>query len=449
MRKLFATLNQRRRPEDVAQMIVERLGDNLSPDERKTLKPAARGSLKNRLFGYTSMLEEFVRPAGFKRQVAVAVQLFENVPRLNDEECDDPNAVESFVRAASAEIKKAFGENDFRSGRLNHLARESANLDLSRRRYNKLFRLLARMESKLLRHARESRKCEFQIVGKSGLASKLSFDEFATDENSACFIAYLTARANLRSEFTIDGQQRAFDEIARMLLARCRTSETANWWAIAHAFPSREVLAHLSDEEKGALLGRWFEILKDVADLLEETWAKSNINRETMVVRRGNDSSTWNNTAGAWNRARDNWIALLYGLGMENVLEQFCFGKVLRLMAADVVAWHKMVGNTLDPNTSVWAELPLPWEVLAGKAVCTRATIEAVCRKHNLDAEKSGWTHPRPRTQVAEFRPTPEFVHGVTVNNPLLAKLLKQAGYFSGKKVKVYAGSNADEYKQN
>jgi len=272
--------------------------------------------------------------------------------------------------------------------------------------------------------------------GKSGFGSSLSWESFAADEESACFIAYYAARCNLRSEFTIAGQQKPYDEIAEMLLSRCRENATTNWWAIAHVYPSQEVLMHLSDEQKGELLGRWFTVLQEIAILLEETWKKSQIKRETMVVRRGNYSSTWNTMASAWNRARDHWIALLYALGMETMLEEICPGNVLRLMAADVVAWHYRTGGKLDPNTHVWNELPLPWEVLAGEQVCTRQTVEEICRKHDLDPEKSGWSMPRPRNRVAQFRPTPELVHGITVGNPYLATFLRKAGFFSGKHIK-------------
>lgn len=136
--------------------------------------------------------------------------------------------------------------------------------------------------------------------------------------------------------------------------------------------------------------------------------------------------------AGAWNKARDNWINLLYALGLEFVLEEVCPGKVLRLMAADVVAWHRSAGQTLDPNTQVWATLPLPWEVLAGTATCTEDLVTAACRNAGLDPVKSGWVAPRLH-HVATFRPTPELVHGVSVGSPYLARILRQRGAFSGK----------------
>ena len=50
-------------------------------------------------------------------------------------------------------------------------------------------------------------------------------------------------------------------------------------------------------------------------------------------------------------------MALLYALDMDEVLDQMCPGKVLRLMAADVAFWHRAVGGGLEPDTAVWAEL--------------------------------------------------------------------------------------------
>jgi hypothetical protein len=118
---------------------------------------------------------------------------------------------------------------------------------------------------------------------------------------------------------------------------------------------------------------------------------------------------------------------------MTEELDLMCFGKVLRLMAGDVAAWHLMLGGELEPDTKVWSEVPLPWEVLSGEAVCTRAMVEEICRKHGVDPEKKGWT-AAPQKKVVEFRPTPELVHGVTVSNPQLAAAIKKAGWFSGKR---------------
>lgn len=433
MKELFDSLNKRRRPEDIAQVVLEQLAGHLNKSETALLQRAAQGSLKQRLFGYTSMLQDFARPVGMERQVRKASDLFSSAPFLMPHQYADAEALESFVRQISTEIRKEFGRSDFRADRLSHFARQEAGLDLSRRRYNKLFRHLMRLEAKLHQLVREQKKLELTKIGKSALASQLPWKDFSSNLNAACFIAYLTARSNLRSEFTISGQQRPYDEIAEMLFSRCRTDTKSNWWAIAHVFPSREVLVHLTEEQKGTLLGRWFSILQEIAGLLEEVWNNSEIDRRTMIVRPGNDSSTWNNTANAWNKARDNWIALLDALDMNAVLDTVCFGKVLRLMAADVAAWHRLSGGGLDPGTSVWNDLPLPWEVLNGEKQCPRALVEEVCRRYGVDPVKSGWAAAKSFSTISAYRPTPELVHGVVVTSPFLATVLRQAGYFSGK----------------
>lgn len=69
----------------------------------------------------------------------------------------------------------------------------------------------------------------FTKVGKSGLAHILSHEDFFKDSDTACFIAYYVARSNLRSEFTIYGQQRPYDQIADMLFKRCRNNAKTNW----------------------------------------------------------------------------------------------------------------------------------------------------------------------------------------------------------------------------
>ncbi len=434
--ELYQSLNQRRRPEDVAHMVLEFQKSSLNSEEAVLLKRAAKGSLKEHVLsfaGYTSMAQDFKRPVGAERQVKKAQEIFRIASDMSAAQCSDPAAVERFIQWAGTTIKKTFGRNDFKADRLNRAQRETAGLDLSKRRYNKLFRHLERMEAKLRKLTRELRKFEFTMIGKSLLASKLTWEEFQRDGDAACFIAYYTARCNLRSEFTISGQQRPYDEIADMLFKRCRGT-TSNYWAIAHVLPDREVLDHLSAQQKGELLGRWVEILRNVAGLLKEVWDSSSMDRAGMVVRRGNDSTTWNNTASAWNKARSSWISLVYALGMDDLLDTFCPGKVLRLMAADVVAWHRQCGGDIDPDTRVWNDVPLPWEVLneSESPICTRATIEEACRRHGVDPIKKGWSMPRPERTVAAFRPTPELVHGVAVSSPYLATILRKAGWFSG-----------------
>jgi hypothetical protein len=320
---------------------------------------------------------------------------------------------------------------------LNGEQRTAQGLDISRRRYNKLFRLLGRLEAKLRTYMREMRKYDFTRVGKSRLATRLSRAEFSKDPATAAFVAYFAARCNLRSVFTNTSQQRPYDEIADMLFQRLkRQPAQTNWWVVAHVFPDPEVLARLSDGQKGELLGRWLVLLRDIAALLREVWQASDIRRDTMIVQRGNDSSTWNNTANAWNRAREAWVALLQSMGMEAELDAMCFGKVLRLMAADVARWHQLGGGGLDPVTFVWGDLPLPWEVLSGETSCTRRQVEEVWRRHGVDPVKKGWVAAPPERRVEQFNPTPELVHGVVVTDPSLARILRRAGWFSGQKVR-------------
>ncbi len=455
--KLYKTLNERKRPEDVAEMVFELTKNSLTNKERLILEQATKGSLNNKLSGYTSMLQTFAEAKGAGKQVSKAIEIFKLEPS-NEVDYNDQNNIEAFINYVSPIIHKQVGENDFKKSRLNKSQRKEINLDLSKRSYNKKWRLLKRLEEKLQKFIRENKKIEFQKIGKHGLAHTLDFDTFSSDLNTACFIAYYNSRCNLRSAFTNTSQEKPFDTICEMLLNRCKgettkpfdflkiskpeSSNNTNWWAISHIYTSQEVLSKLTDEQKGLLLGRWTSILQEIAALLDEVWSVSNINKQSMVVKKGNDSTTWNNTAGAWNKARDNWMNLIYSLGLDYILDDICFGKVLRLMAADVVAWHLSTGGKLDPNTEVWNKLPLPWEVFQNKAACNKDLVIQYCKEAGLDPEKSGWIAPRIHS-VAAFKPTPELVHGVAVSNPFLATVLKRHKYYSGKNVNpIYPEKN-------
>ncbi|HEX8412819.1 MAG TPA: hypothetical protein VF637_02895 [Sphingomicrobium sp.] len=93
------------------------------------------------------------------------------------------------------------------------------------------------------------------------------------------------------------------------------------------------MLARLTEQQKGKLLGLRFAILSELAERLEDAWRRTDIDLSTMIVRRGNDSSTWNLFAGAWNPARDHWIALVKALGIDALLDQMLPGKVMRPMS--------------------------------------------------------------------------------------------------------------------
>ncbi|SHE69193.1 hypothetical protein [Chryseobacterium sp. OV279] len=430
--ELYNTLDQRRRPEDVAEMIVDLLKDDLTKSEHSVLEKAAQGSLKRSVYGYTSMLETFGTAVGAEKQITKAVEIFK-ISENKKSDYNNAENIELFLNQISPLIRKSVGQNDFKSDRLNKAERKEAGLDISKRNYNKKWRLLKRIEKRLYQYIQESKKIEFQKIAKHGLSHTISQQDFNADLNTACFIAYFNARSGVRSTFTNQSQERPFDEICEMLFNRCKEYPgRTQWQAVSYMYTTGEVLKHLTDEQKGSLLGKWTYILQEIAEFLAQLWTENDIKRKTMAVQRGNDSTTWNNTAGAWNKARDSWMNLIYALGMEYILEDLSFGKVMRLMAADVIAWHLSTGGKLDPNTEVWNAVPLPWEVFQGKEFCNKKMIVEACRKAGLDPEKSGWIAPRTH-QVSQFTPTPELVHGVTVSNPFLASVLRKNKYFSGK----------------
>lgn len=430
--ELAGSLRKRMRPEDVAELIEKALSGSLSPHEERTLRRASTGALSKK-WGYSSMPEQFRAVCGLQSQLATARELFPGIEAPVGQECDQPLVVSEYIGRASRVIAKEPGQSDFLAHRLNRSGRNASGLaGLSKRQYNKRFRLLSRMERKLATLEREILKREYGIIAKSRLASRLTEADLG-DRETVCFLSYFTARSNLRSVFTNRPQDRPYDEIADMLFNRCRRNPTTNWWAIAHVYPNAEVLSHLSDKQKGQLLGIWYGLLRELAEMLKEVWEKSRFDRKSMIVKKGDDSSTWNGTAGAWNKVREAWIELLFSMGIGDLLEDFCPGKVLRLMAADVAYWHRITGGGLEPDTAVWAELPPPWEVLNGQMPCTAQMVETACQRHGVDPIKKGWIAPKPDRVVAKFRPTPELVHGVEVIHPVFATILRKAGVFSGK----------------
>ncbi|QES51846.1 hypothetical protein DEJ50_32345 [Streptomyces venezuelae] len=440
LRELHASLSLRKRPEDIARLIQDlHAAQGAEPDEvtETALAKAAENSLLNLWYGYTSMREDFARPVGAQRQLARMTSLFTDVPELPlpDGAGDDPARIEAAIRRAGASIGRAYGQNDFGMDRLDRAERTAAGLgEISKRQYNKRFRLLRRMEAKLARLIHEQRRREVTMTGKGALAHVLPYGLFAADPDTAAFIAYITARGYTRSIFTNGRQSQAYDEVAEALFQRLRAQpERTCWPAVAHVHPTPEVLAEVSDEDLTHLLVRWNGFLRQVADQLEAAWNRHPLERKTMIVRRGNDSSTWNQAAQAWNTARAHWFAILFELGQEEILDRFCPGKVPRLMAADVAYWHRMSGGGLHPDTYIAADLPLPWKVLRGEEECPRSLVEAVCARHRRDPVAGAWTAPRPTAEAVASRRTPELVHGVAVADPLMASALRSAGVFSGK----------------
>lgn len=55
---------------------MQLLDEKLNPEQTQTLEQAARGSLRQNVYHYTSMLQTFVRPVGVQTQVVTAQELF-------------------------------------------------------------------------------------------------------------------------------------------------------------------------------------------------------------------------------------------------------------------------------------------------------------------------------------------------------------------------------------
>lgn len=439
MNNLYDSLQRRLRPEDVAHIILELnvLFPNTNEERelKNSLERIAKHSLSRGVFKMTSMMQDFFRPVSLDRQTNKANELFESAYNVD---CTNVDEVLELIRHISKEIKKNFGKSDFLNDRLNRKSRKRKGLDISKRRYNKLFRFLGRFEEKVKRYSIEVRKYNATRIAKSSLAFRIPKKDFFVSIAAACFVAYFTARSNRRSVFTNKSQDRPFDKCSKMLLDRFkRNPRRAGWRIISYVMPDIEIVSKLTEKEKMNLLTIWLEILNDISDLLKKTWESNKFNRSTMIVKKGDDSSTWNSLAGAWNSARRSWISLMHALGMEDTIKKLCFGKVMRLMAADVAYWHRSSGGELEPDTLVWTELPLPWEVFSGRRSCSQSTVERICKKHNVDPIKKSWTFPVQKRNVVPFKLTPELVHGVVVSHPELANILRKAGWFSGKSARL------------
>lgn len=281
LQPLYDTLRQRRRPEDVADMLLPLLQDRLTPLQTLTLRKAATHALRHSEWQYSAMASTFRQPVGAARQLQKTAELFQQVPPAGLR-AEVPAEVEAFLQAINPLLGKQVGHHNYRADRLDRAARVAAGIDLSKRQYNKRFRAVRHLEEKLQTMLVEQRKAHFEQVAKHGLAHELSYEVFARDVDSAAFIAYYTARCNVRSEFTISGQQRPYDEVADMLFQRCaghkpstvarwlgaapsQPAASANWWAIAQVYPAPQVLASLTSEQQGELLGRWTTLLQEVA----------------------------------------------------------------------------------------------------------------------------------------------------------------------------------------
>ena len=432
-RKLAEVLSGRVPPETALALVLDAFGDTFSPADRALVLPIASAR------AYRSEMPPVFDPvAGVFGPLATLCALT-GVARPARAAAADPAFVRGALDRARTGLGMSEGRADYKHDRLDRAARKAQGMWMSRRRYDKLFRLVGKIESETSEMADQSALFELGRFAKIGFAPRIDAARLVADPAAASFVAYYTANLARRSVFTAGKQARALDTVAARLLERC--GPESDWYSVAHVFPRADVLARLADAQRLALLDMTLAVMGDAAARLEACVARNSLDMVYMTVARGQDSSTWNALGGAWNRARDFWLALVWSTGNAAFADAFLPGKVMRLMAADVVAWHRSIGEGVHPDTLVWDRLPKPWDVVAGRATCTRAQVEAACAACGVDAAASGWAAPRARAQVVEWAPTPELVHGVAVDHPALAKFLRHIGVFSGKEIRLGAGA--------
>lgn len=267
--------------------------------------------------------------------------------------------------------------------------------------------------------------------GKARLAHLVAEQDFVACPATAAFTAYYVARLNMRTRFTSGSQTRPMDTLAEELLAGALAAPAGEPWVLASVLTRWRVLDLLDDAQCGALMGRYYEQLAASARALRRCFDPRR-DPTRMIMRVGDDSSTWNAASRSFNQARTGWLNLARGLGYDDVVEGSCPGKVPALVAADVAAWHRLEGRDQHADVQVWADLPLPWDVVLGDDDCPAELVRQACRRHGVDPDAAGWTQPW-RQDVTELpAPAPDLVHGVLVSSPLLAELLRRAGVFSG-----------------
>lgn len=412
--QLHLSLRERWRPERVLGLIVE-----LDPELGRSI-PLGRNL--NRLKSHTLMPEKFravVRP---ERQFRVAEKLFPGTP-LPDFE--SPQQIMTYL--SEIEGRVGLSGHDFQVGRLNRKDRlEEARLEGSpewtgHRAYNKRFRFLVRLWTRMIRYGEIREVRHLAQVAKTRLALEIRREEIS-DPGTAFFVAYQTSLLGRRSIFTHKTQPSTFDSVSKFLFDRL--GPDTNWLAVAMIHPDQEVLNRLGQQDLGNLLGRWHALMERAAHILKKI--SSGMDLHSMVVRSGMDSSTWNEVAGAFNKTREGWLNTVYAMGADSLLDSYLPGKVMRVMAADVAAMHQAYGKGEHSDVEIWRNLPHPWEVVAGTVTCSRSDIERVCPEEN----RPGWVGPRTQGEPAPFRPTPELAHGVALASPQLAWICRKINLF-------------------
>ena len=491
---LHTGLTARRRPEDVAAKIADLdLGVSDLDQYAQTARQAS-------LYAYTSMRDTYTRHRGLARAYGTAATLMDQIcdtadlPRLTAADPTDPTSLAEFIDAANSvlgltptterpnpvkrgprariktqtytypaytgwngqEIPERVETFSYRNGsrgrrgdthghanphsRYDAAQRAQHLPGVSARGYRKAIRVVNHLEQRnnVLAECRDREAAT--MFGKARLAPLVELDAFTADAATAAFVAYYVARLGLRTEFTSGPQARPMDTLASALLENATASPTCRWDVIASVYTTQRILDHLTEVQKGQLLGVYYNQLVAFSRSLDRSFDYKR-DRTQMVARPGDDSSTWNAASRAFNQARTGWINLVNGFGLDDALAARLPGKVPALVAADVAHWHETEGGSAHRDTLAFAKLPLPWQVVLGHETCTAAQVRAVADELGFDPDQTGWTQAYRQDGLAVTELTPELVHGVTVSCPLLAITLKQTGAYAGRHTKVAATS--------
>ncbi len=362
-----------------------------------------------------------------KLSYGIAAQLFPNLKFTLDDFSDEQSTITSIGKMFSElGVEFDFDEPVDFSYRLEKQDRRKNTEFVSSNSYNKRFRFALRCVEKIDKDREAKTKFIFERISKSRLSHMITLDEFIECKDAAYFIAYFVSQLNRRSQFTAGKQHRAFDKISEFLFKRI-PENSKSWKIVSLVFP--KAISKCSDIEKGEILSKYFSVMELCSKYLQSLVSKNDINMQTMVVKRGNDSYTWNIVAGAYNKCRDGWIEAVYSVNQDEILDVFLPGKVLRLMAADV-AWG-LHGGDLHVDNKVWSEIPKAWDVILGKDVCGKKVIRNVCEKYKVNVHS--WILPREYS-ACEVQDTKNLLHGIEVSSKSFANLLKQNGYFAGSK---------------
>ncbi|MEU4690389.1 hypothetical protein [Actinoplanes sp. NPDC023714] len=382
-------------------------------------------------------------PASLRRWLGAALTML----RLPDEEPwparrtipRRPVPTPSWNGGTHLQLRKPSGARGGRGGhadardRMDAAARRALLPGVPVRAYRRAVRAVLHLQQRTEVLAAERDREASVAFGKARLAYLVTEEEFTACPVTAAFTAYYVARLNMRTVFTSGRQARPMDTLGEQLLAAALAAPTCRPWVLATVLTRWSVLDRLDDEQCGRLMGLYYEQLAASARSLRRAY---DVRRDPahMVVRAGDDSSTWNSASRAFNQARTGWLNLTRGLGYDDVVEASCPGKVPALVAADVAAWHRRDGNDQQTDVLVWADLPVPWDVVLGDDTCSAEMVRRACLRHGVDPEANGWTQPYRQDFTELPAPARDLVHGVTVSSPTLAGVLRQIGVFSGQR---------------